>query len=57
MSQLLQLQGVPKIYLRNSIPVKDTKKFVDDYELTLASPARSSYPPEFGTQHRKAELG
>ncbi len=37
MSQLLQLQGVPKIYLRNSISVKDAKKFVDDYELTPVS--------------------
>lgn len=30
------LYGVPKIYLRNSIPVSMAKKFVDDYEITPA---------------------
>ncbi len=34
MSQLLDLQGAPKVYLRNSVPVADAKKYVDDYELT-----------------------
>ncbi len=33
---LLDLQGVPKVYLRNSIPVSAAKKAVDDYELTPA---------------------
>ena len=28
------LFGIPKILLRNSIPVKEAKKFVDDYEVT-----------------------
>ncbi len=28
------LQGVPKVLLRNSIPAKDAKKYVDDYEIT-----------------------
>jgi len=28
------LHGVPKILLRNSIPVKEAKKLVDDYEIT-----------------------
>jgi len=28
------LYGIPKILLRNSIPVKDAKDFVDDYEVT-----------------------
>ncbi|MDP2648172.1 MAG: nucleoside monophosphate kinase [Candidatus Yanofskybacteria bacterium] len=37
MNQLLQLQGVPKIYLRNSIPVRYAKEYVNDYELTPAS--------------------
>jgi len=32
--QALSLYGVPKILLRNSIPVKLAKKYVDDYELT-----------------------
>jgi adenylate kinase family enzyme len=28
------LHGIPKVLLRNSIPVKDVKKFADDYEIT-----------------------
>ena len=32
--QLLGIQGVPKIYLRNSVPVDRTKDYVDDYEIT-----------------------
>ncbi len=32
--QALSLYGVPKILLRNSIPVKLAKKYVDDYEIT-----------------------
>ena len=34
--QLLKLHGIPKIYLRNSIPVKSASKYVDDYEITPA---------------------
>jgi len=33
-NQLLQLTGVPKVYLRNSVPVDQADEFVDDYELT-----------------------
>lgn len=36
MKMLLGLEGVPKVYLRNSIPVKDAKEYVDDYEITPA---------------------
>jgi hypothetical protein len=32
--QLLKLTGVPKIYLRNSVPVEKAKEYVDDYEIT-----------------------
>lgn len=32
--QAVSLYGIPKIFLRNSIPVKKAKDFVDDYELT-----------------------
>jgi len=32
--RLLDIQGVPKVYLRNSIPVTKAKDFVDDYEIT-----------------------
>lgn len=31
---LLNLQGVPKVFLRNSVPVKQAKNFIDDYEIT-----------------------
>lgn len=34
--KLLTLTGMPKIYLRNSIPVAAAKDYVDDYELTPA---------------------
>lgn len=34
MEKILSLQGVPKILLRNAIPVKDAFQFVDDYEIT-----------------------
>jgi adenylate kinase family enzyme len=34
MDMAFSLHGIPKILLRNSVPVKDAPKFVDDYELT-----------------------
>ncbi len=34
MRDLLTLQGVPKIYIRNTVPVVDAKKLVDMYEIT-----------------------
>ncbi|MEK9158082.1 MAG: nucleoside monophosphate kinase [Patescibacteria group bacterium] len=33
---LIDLQGVPKVFLRNGIPAKDAKNIADDYELTPA---------------------
>ena len=30
----LSLYGIPKVFLRNSLPVKIAKQFVDDYEIT-----------------------
>ena len=36
MAKLMELEGVPKIYLRNAIPVAQAKEFVDDYEITPA---------------------
>ena len=36
MTTLLGLQGVPKIYLRNSVPVAEAPTAVNDYELTPA---------------------
>ena len=34
--KLLGLQGIPKVYLRNAIPVDKAKESVDDYEITPA---------------------
>ncbi|MBI2454156.1 MAG: nucleoside monophosphate kinase [Parcubacteria group bacterium] len=34
MRTLLGLNGIDKIYLRNSVPVKIAKNYVDDYEIT-----------------------
>ncbi len=36
MKIILNLHGVPKILLRNSVPVSQAKKYVDDYEITPA---------------------
>ncbi|MFA5106794.1 MAG: nucleoside monophosphate kinase [Patescibacteria group bacterium] len=36
MRSLLGLQGVPKVYLRNSLPVDQAREYVDDYEITPA---------------------
>lgn len=36
MQKLVHLQGVPKIFLRNSIPVDIAQEYVDDYEITPA---------------------
>ena len=30
----LSLHGIPKILLRNSVPIEDAREFVDDYEIT-----------------------
>lgn len=34
--KLLDLEGVPKIFLRNAIPVENAKEYIDDYEITPA---------------------
>ncbi len=34
MEKAMTLFGIPKIYLRNSVPVSEAKNFVDNYELT-----------------------
>ena len=40
----MNLQGLPKIFLRNCVPVKKAKDFVDDYEIT----------PEFSYEYDEA---
>jgi hypothetical protein len=32
--RIFSLHGIPKILLRNSLPVKESKELVDDYEIT-----------------------
>jgi adenylate kinase family enzyme len=32
--QAFLLQGIPKVLLRNTVPVKEAKKYIDDYEIT-----------------------
>ncbi len=32
--KLVDLQGVPKVFLRNAVPVKEAQEYVDDYEIT-----------------------
>lgn len=32
--QAMSLYGIPKVFLRNSLPLKSAKKYVDDYEIT-----------------------
>lgn len=34
--QAFSLYGIPKILLRNSVPVAEAKKYIDDYEITPA---------------------
>jgi len=34
MEMAFSLHGIPKILLRNTVPVKEAKEFVDDYEIT-----------------------
>ncbi len=36
MRKLMELEGIPKVYLRNAIPVSAAKEYVDDYEITPA---------------------
>lgn len=44
MKMILDLHGVPKILLRNSVPTSQAKKFVDDYEITPAYEYRYDSP-------------
>ena len=34
MKKVIELSGIPKIFLRNSVPVKEAEKLVNDYEIT-----------------------
>ncbi len=50
MKTLLDLQGVPKIFLRNSVPVDSAKEYVDDYEIT------PEYCYEWDTSAKKVSI-
>ncbi|MFH1769439.1 MAG: nucleoside monophosphate kinase [Parcubacteria group bacterium] len=47
---LMDLQGVPKVYLRSYLPVKQAGKLVDDYEITPA------YDYKFNKKTDKVEI-
>jgi len=46
----LSLYGIPKIFLRNSLPVKDAKNYIDDYEIT------PEYSYEFDEKTKKVKI-
>ncbi|OGG38843.1 hypothetical protein A3I34_00810 [Candidatus Jorgensenbacteria bacterium RIFCSPLOWO2_02_FULL_45_12] len=47
---LINMHGIPKIYLRNSVPVSFAKESVDDYEITPA------YSYEFDTKNNRVAV-
>ena len=47
---LMKMQGVAKIFLRNSLPIETAKKYTDDYEITLA------YNYEFDNQANQVRI-
>lgn len=48
--QLLNLEGVQKIYLRNSLPAAGALEYVDDYELT------PTYKYKYHPEAREVEI-
>ncbi len=50
MGKAVSLYGIPKILLRNSVPVKEAEKFIDDYEIT------PEYSYEFNEKTKKVEI-
>jgi len=50
MEKAFSLYGIPKILLRNSLPVKDANKFIDDYEIT------PEYSYQFSEKSKKIKV-
>lgn len=50
MEQAISLYGIPKIFLRNSVPKDLAKKYIDDYEIT------PEYYYEFNVKEKKVEV-
>lgn len=48
--KLLDLEGVPKVFLRNSIPISEAESYVDNYEITPA------YSYEFDEESNKVKI-
>ena len=48
--QLLNLKGVPKVYLRNTVPVNKINEYIDDYEITPV------YKYEYNSGTQKVEI-
>jgi len=50
MEKAFSLYGIPKVLLRNSIPVEEAEKFVDDYEIT------PEYTFEWSEKEKKVKI-
>lgn len=50
MKKAVSLYGIPKILLRNSVPIKEAEKFIDDYEVT------PEYNFEFDKKTKKVKI-
>ena len=50
MKTLTKLEGVPKVFLRNAVPVDMAKEYVDDYELT------PEYKYEWDEKEKKVKI-
>jgi len=49
--QAISLHGIPKVFLRNSLPLKSAKKYVDDYEIT------PEYVFKWDEKNKKVKIG
>ena len=50
MEKAFSLYGIPKVLLRNSVPIKEAEKFVDDYEIT------PEYTFEWSEKEKKVKI-
>jgi len=50
MERAFSLYGIPKVLLRNSVPIKEAEEFVDDYEIT------PEYSYEFDEKTKRVKI-
>jgi len=50
MEKAFSLYGIPKVLLRNSVPIKEAKNYIDDYEIT------PEYSYEFDEKTKKVKI-